>query len=182
MNIKSVCKMNYIYISNRTRENLKLSKLPSTQILQSYKNIKSKKKKGDKRWGIFLFDKVKNEIVGVCEVMTEEEDGITFLLIVYVFIDIEYRGNNQCYELVKKTILKNKKKGGNLIKVVIAGGAPILKCLIKVFKDLKYKIKKYKSDKTENIKNLKKITFEEAIKIEKKNYKSDTWQTLFFSS
>jgi hypothetical protein len=114
--------------------------------------------------------------------MEEEEDGITFLLIVYTFIDEEYRGKNLCYEIVKRTILKNKKKGKGsmIIKVVIAGGEPILKCLIKVFNELKYKIQKYKSDKKENIKQLKFITSEEAIKIEKKNLKTDMWQTLFF--
>lgn len=169
--------MKYIYISNRTKEKLELSKLPTSHIFQSYKNIKTSKN----RWGIFLFDKDKNEIVGVCEFMKEEEDGIKFLLLVYVFIDEKYRGNNQCYELVKQAILKNEKKIDNLIKVDIAGGEPILKCLIKVFSELKYKIHKYKSDKEENIKDLKKITFKAAIKIEKKNYESDIWQTLFFS-
>ena len=52
-----------------------------------------------------------------------------------------------------------------LIKVVIAGGESILKCLIKVFKELKYKIQKYKSDTTENIKQLKSINPDEAFKI-----------------
>ena len=165
-----------MYISNRTKENLKLSKLPTEHILSSYKNIK----KFNNRWGMFLHEKDKNEIVGVCEVMKEEEDGIKLLLLVFIFIDKEYRGKNQCYELVKRTILKNEKKSNKLIKVVIAGGEPILKCLIKVFKDLNYNIKKYKSDKKEDIKNLKKITFEDAIKIEKKNYLNDIWQTLFF--
>jgi len=77
--------------------------------------------------------------------MEEEENGITFLLIVFTFIEEEYRGRNLCYEIVKRTILKNEAKGSGsmLIKVVIAGGESILKCLIKVFKELKYK-----SDKT----------------------------------
>ena len=165
-----------MYISNRTKENLKLSKMPTQHILGSYKNIK----KFNNRWGMFLHDEDKNEIVGVCEVMKENEDSIKLLLLVFIFIDEEYRGNNQCYELVKRTILKNEKKGNELIKVVIAGGEPVLKCLIKVFKDLNYNIQKYKSDKKEDIKNLKKITFEDAIKIEKKNYSNDIWQTLFF--
>ena len=73
-----------------------------------------------------------------------------------------------------------KKKGSVLIKAVIAGGEPILKCLLTVFNELKYKIQKYKSDKNENIKELKFITREQAIKIEKKNLKTDMWQTLFF--
>ena len=168
--------MKYIYISNKTKDNFNLIELPSRNILQSYKNIK----KSNNKWGMFLFDK--DKIIGVCEVMEEEENGITFLLIVYTFIEEEYRGKNLCYEIVKRTILKNKKKGKGsvLIKVVIAGGESILKCLIKVFKELNYKIQKYKSDKTENIKQLKFITSEEAIKIEKKNLKTDIWQTLFF--
>ena len=169
--------MKYIYISDRTKEKLELSKLPTTHILQSYKNIKNKKEIGKKKWGMFLFDEDKNEIVGVCEVLSEKEDGVKLLLITYVFIDEQYRGNKQCYELVKKTILKHE---GSLIKVVIAGGEPILKCLIKVFEDLKYKIKKYKSDNKEDISNLKPITYENTLKIEKKNKKLDIWQTLFF--
>ena len=31
-----------------------------------------------------------------------------------------------------------------------------------------------------DIRNLKMITFQEAIRIEKRNYKDDIWQTLFF--
>ena len=167
--------MKYIYISDKTKDNFNLIELPSPQIRLSYKNIK----KSNNKWGIFLFDK--DKIIGVCEVMEEEENGITFLLIVYVLIDEEYIGKNLCYEIVKRTILKNeKKKGSVLIKVVIAGGEPILKCLLKVFSELKYEIQKYKSDKNENIKQLKFITSEEAIKIEKKNLKTDMWQTLFF--
>ena len=57
---------------------------------------------------MFLFDKDKS--IGVCEVI-EEENGIIFLLIVYTFIEEEYRWKNLCYEIVKKTILKIKKKG-----------------------------------------------------------------------
>lgn len=167
--------MKYIYISNKTKDNFNLIELPSINIRQSYKNIK----KSNNKWGMFLFDK--DKIIGVCEVIEEEENGITFLLIVYIFIEEEYRGKNLCYEILKRTIKKNeKKKGSVLIKTVIAGGEPILKCLLKVFNELKYKIQKYKSDKTENIKQLKFITSEEAIKIEKKNLKTDIWQTLFF--
>jgi hypothetical protein len=76
---------------------------------------------------------------------------------------------------------KNEKKGGMLIKVVIAGGLPMLKCLIKVFKEFKYKIQKYKSDKDENINELKIIKSDKAIIIEIKNFDYDLgWQTLFF--
>ena len=174
-------KYSYKYISDRTKEDLVLSKLPTKHILQSYNMIKKKKTKGENRWGIFLFDNDKSEIIGVCEVISQKEDGVKLLLIVYTFIDEKYRGNNLCYELIKRTLLKNKEKKGNLIKVVIAGGEPILKCLIKVVKDLKYKVKKYQSDEKEDIHKLKTITFDDAIKIEKKNKKSDTWQTLFFA-
>ena len=129
--------------------------------------------------GNLLFDK--DKIIGVCEVMEEEENCYNILLIVFTFIQEEYRGRNLCYEIVKRTILKNEAKGGSmLIKVVIAGGESILKCLIKVFKELNYRIQKYKSDTTENIKQLKFITSDEAFKIEKKNLKTDSWQTLFF--
>ena len=168
--------MKYIYISDKTKDNFNLIELPSTNIRQSFKNIKKSKNK----WGMFLFDK--DKIIGVCEVMKEEENGIIFLLIVFTFIEEEYRGKNLCYEIVKKTILKNeeKRQGSILIKVVIAGGESILKCLIKVFKELNYIIQKYKSDTTENIKQLKFITSDEAFKIEKKNLKTDSWQTLFF--
>ena len=171
--------MEYLYISKRTKENLELSKLPTTHIFSTYNNIK---KSSDKRWGIFLLDKEKNEIVGVCEAIEDyEEDDVKYLLLSFIYIDEKYRRQNLCYELIKRTILKYQEKGGRLIKVVIAGGEPVLKCLIKVFKELKYKIKKYKSDEKEDIKNLKIIDFEEAIKIEKRNYKYDMWQTLFFS-
>ena len=168
--------MKYIYISDKTKDNFNLIELPSTNIRQSFKNIKKSKNK----WGMFLFDK--DKIIAVCEVMEEEENGITFLLIVFTFIEEEYRGRNLCYEIVKRTILKNeeKRQGSILIKVVIAGGESILKCLIKVFKELNYRIQKYKSDTTENIKQLKFITSDEAFKIEKKNLKTDSWQTLFF--
>ena len=88
--------MKYIYISDKTKDNFKLIELPRTNIRQSFKNIKKSKNK----WGIFLFDK--DKIIGVCEVMEEEENGITFLLIVFTFIEEEYRGRNLCYEIVKK--------------------------------------------------------------------------------
>ena len=179
-------KFEYKYISDRTKEDLVLSKLPSTHILQSYNTIKKKKNSGEKRWGMFLFDKspvpgMGDEIIGVCEVISLKEDGVKILLVAYTFIDKKYRGKNLCYELIKRTILKNEEKKGTLIKVVIAGGEPILKCLIKVFKELKYKVKKYKSDEKEDIHKLKTITFEDAIKIEKKNKKTDCWQTIFFT-
>jgi hypothetical protein len=175
-NIKCIVSiMKYIYISDKTKDNFNLIELPSPQIRLSYKNIK----KSNNKWGIFLFDK--DKIIGVCEVIEEEENGITFLLIAWVFIEEEYRGENLCYEILKRTIKKNEKKGGMLIKVVVSGGEPILKCLIKVFTEHKYKIQKYKSDKKENIKQLNFITSEDAIKIEKKNLKADIWQTLFFS-
>lgn len=97
-----------------------------------------------------------------------------------IYINEDYRGQKLCKNLIRETIIKNQKKAKtNLIKVVIAGGIIILKCLISVFKDLKYDIKNYKTD-TENILELKNITFQDAIKIEKDNYESDIWQELFF--
>ena len=67
----------------------------------------------------------------------------------------------------------------NLIKVVIAGGMPILNCLLSVFKELNYTVKKYKT-KDENIQTLQNILSKTAIKIEQSNYENDIWQTLFF--
>jgi hypothetical protein len=170
--------MKYIYISDKTKEKMKLANSPSADILQSYGNIK---KSNNTNWGIFLLDK--DELVGVCEVMYEVEEGIPILLIVFMFIDEQYRSKKLCSPLLKRTILQNNKMGANkvLIKVVIAGGVSVLKCLIRVFNELKYKIHKYKSDKKEDIKQLKFITSEEAIKIVTKNIKKDIWQTLFFS-
>ena len=102
------------------------------------------------------------------------------MLLVSVYIDDNYRGRNLCKELVKQTILKNEMRNKtNLIKVVIAGGMPILKCLLSVFKELNYIIKKYKT-KNENIQILKNIRPSTAIKIEQSNYENDIWQTLFF--
>ena len=166
--------MKYIYVSYRTKDKLpnNLEK-PSYDIIKSYSNIKKHKN----RWGIFLFDK--NKIIGNSEIMYEEESGKKYALLVWVFIENQYRGEKICYEIVKRKKIKNENKKNNLIKVVIAGGFPILKCLIKVFKKLKYKIKKYKSAR-EDIGNLKSISYEDALKIEKKNYKYDKWQTLFF--
>jgi hypothetical protein len=99
--------MKYIYISNKTKDNFKLIELPSHQIRLSYKNIK-KSKKSNNKWGFFLFDK--DKIIGVCEVIEEEENGIPFLLIASVFIEKEYRGENLCYEILKRKIKKNEKK------------------------------------------------------------------------
>ena len=67
-----------------------------------------------------------------------------------------------------------------LTKVVIAGGVSILKCLIKVFNELKYNIHKYKSDKNEDIKKLTPLTSDEAIELVKITIPKDIWQTLFF--
>ena len=166
--------MKYIYVSKRTKDSLFSKNFQNYHLKGDYLLIK----KNRNYWGIFLQDK--NRIIGDCVVMYEEEKGITFLLIVIVYIEEEYRGRKLCNELVKNTIIKyEKKRGADLIKVVIAGGMPILKCLINVFRDLNYNVKTYKNKK-EDIRNLKMITFQEAIKIEKRNYKYDIWQTLFF--
>jgi hypothetical protein len=167
--------MKYIYVSYRTKDTFvnNITEKPSYDIVKSYSNIKKNKN----RWGFFLVDK--NKIIGNSEIMYEEDSGKKYGLLVWVFIENQYREKKLCYEIVKRTIIKNEKKKNNLIKVVIAGGFPILKCLIKVFEELKYKIKKYNSSK-EDITNLKLITYEQALEIEKKNYKYDKWQTLFF--
>ena len=66
-------------------------------IQQSYGNIK---KSNNSNWGMFLFDK--NELVGVCEVMYEEEKGIPILLIVFMFIDDQYRKKKPILRIIKK--------------------------------------------------------------------------------
>ena len=110
----------------------------------------------------------------------EKEDNIEYLLLVSVYIDDKYRGRNLCKGLIEQTILKNEMRNKtNLIKVVIAGGMPILKCLLSIFKGRDYTIKKYKT-KVENIQILQNIRPETAIKIEQSNYENDIWQTLFF--
>ena len=64
-----------------------------------------------------------------------------------VFLEEEYRGKKICYELLKRTIIKHEKNKGkpNLIKIVNAQGIGMLKCSLRVFKELNYKIKIYKS-------------------------------------
>jgi hypothetical protein len=143
-------------------------------FLHDYNLIKKK----NNYWGIFLRNK--DKIIGNTLVAYEKEDNINYLLLVSVYINENYRGNKLCNELVKQTIIKNEiRNKTNLIKVYIAGGIPILKCLLRVFSELNYIIKKYKT-KAENIKMLKTILPETAIKIEKSNYKNDIWQELFF--
>jgi len=173
--------MNYIYISKSTKDKF-LSEIPKKNlavinhsIILSYKMIK----KTPKKWGMILMDK--NKIIGICEMADEEEDGVEFMLITNVFVDENYRGLKLCNNLLRETILMSqKKKKSELVKVVIAGGMPVLKCMLHVFSELKYKIKKYSSDTNENIKKLKNITKDNAIKIERKNKSLDRWQTLFF--
>lgn len=167
------------YVSNRTLDNglnrniININN-PNPHILHDYEVIKKKKN----YWGIFL--RHKNEIIGSTLVAYEKEDNIDFLLLVSVYIDDKYRGRNLCKGLIEQTILKNEiRNKTNLVKVVIAGGMPILNCLLSVFKELNYTIKKYKT-KTENIQILQNIRPETAIKIEQSNYENDIWQTLFF--
>ena len=164
------------YVSNRTLDNGLNRNIININphILQSYEVIK----KRNNSWGIFLRDK--DTIIGNTMVTYEKEDNIEYLLLVSVYIDDKYRGRNLCKGLIEQTILKNEMRNKtNLVKVVIAGGMPILKCLLSVFKELNYTIKKYKT-KFENIQILQNIRPETAIKIEQSNYESDIWQTLFF--
>jgi hypothetical protein len=162
------------YVSYRTLDEAVKTNIINPHILHDYEVIKKRKN----YWGIFL--RHKNEIIGSTLVAHEKEDNIDFLLLVSVYIDDNYRGRNLCKVLVKQTILKNEMRNKtNLIKVVIAGGMPILKCLLSVFKELNYTIKKYKT-KDENIQILQNIRPKTAIKIEQSNYENDIWQTLFF--
>ena len=167
--------MNYIYISSRTKDNLNSSNFLDYNNKHSYSLIKRNKD----YWGIFLQNSEK-KIIGHCVVKYEIEYNITYLLFVLIYINEDYRGQKLCKNLIREIVNKNQKKAKtNLIKVVVSGGIIILKCLISVFKDLKYDIKNYKTD-TENILELKNITFQDAIKFEKDNYESDIWQELFF--
>ena len=162
------------YVSNITLDNSVNININNPHILHSYEVIK----KRNNYWGVFLRDK--HEIIGNTMVTYEKEDNIDYLLLVSVYIDDKYRGRNLCKGLIEQTILKNEmRKKTNLIKVVVAGGMPILKCLLIVFKELNYTIQKYKT-KFENIQILQNIRPETAIKIEQSNCESDIWQTLFF--
>ena len=165
------------YVSKRTLDkSLKKNiTLPiDTHFLNDYNLIK----KNNNYWGIFLRNK--DKIIGNTLLKYEKEDNINYLLLVSVYINEKYRGHKLCNELVKQTIIKNETRNKpNLIKVCIAGGMPILKCLLRVCSELNYIIKKYKTN-AENIQMLQSILPETAIKIEKSNYKNDIWQTLFF--
>jgi predicted GNAT family N-acyltransferase len=164
------------YVSKRTLDNGLNRNINdiNPHILHSYDVIK----KRSNYWGIFLRDK--DEIIGNTMVTYEKEENTDYLLLVSVYIDDKYRGRNLCKRLIKQTILKNEMRNKtNLIKVVIGGGMAILKCLLSVFNERNYTIKKYKT-KVENIQILRNIRPETAIKIEQSNYKSDIWQTLFF--
>lgn len=164
------------YVSNRTLDkclNINTTNI-NPHILHSYEVIK----KRNNYWGIFLRNK--DEIIGNTMVGYEKEDNVDYLLLVSVYIDDKYRGRKLCKALIEQTIVKNElRKKTSLIKVVIAGGMPILKCLLSVFKEHNYTIKKYKT-KTENIQILQNIRPETAIKIEQTNFENDIWQTLFF--
>ena len=163
------------YVSKRTLDNdIKNIKNMNPHILHSYEVIKKK----NNYWGIFLRDK--DEIIGNTMVTYEKKDNIDYLHLVSVYIVEKYRGRKLGKALIEQTILKNEMQNKtNLVKVVIAGGMPILKCLLSIFNELNYTIKKYKT-KNKNIQILQNIRPETAIKIEQSNYENDIWQTLFF--
>jgi len=162
------------YVSNITLDNGVKTNIINPHILHAYEVIK----KRNNYWGIFLRDK--DEIIGNTMVTYEKEDNIDYLLLVAVYINDKSRGRNLGKALIEQTILKNEMQNKtNLVKVVIAGGMPMLKCLLSVVKELNYTIKKYKTT-NENIQILQNILPETAIKIEQSNYESDIWQTLFF--
>ena len=162
------------YVSNITLDNGVKTNIINPHILHAYEVIK----KRNNYWGIFLRDK--DEIIGNTMVTYEKEDNIDYLLLVAVYINDKSRGRNLGKALIEQTILKNEMQNKtNLVKVVIAGGMPMLKCLLSVVKELNYTIKKYNTT-NENIQMLQNILPETAIKIEQSNYESDIWQTLFF--
>ena len=162
------------YVSSITLDNDVKTNIINPHILHAYEVIK----KRNNYWGIFLRDK--DEIIGNTMVTYEKEDNIDYLLLVAVYINDKSRGRNLGKALIEQTILKNEMQNKtNLVKVVIAGGMPMLKCLLSVVKELNYTIKKYKTT-NENIQILQNILPETAIKIEQSNYESDIWQTLFF--
>ena len=162
------------YVSNITMDNGVKTNIINPHILHAYEVIK----KRNNYWGIFLRDK--DEIIGNTMVAYEKEDNIDYLLLVAVYINDKYRGRKLGKALIEQTILKNEMQNKtNLVKVVIAGGMPMLKCLLSVCKELNYTIKKYNTT-NENIQMLQNILPETAIKIEQSNYESDIWQTLFF--
>ena len=163
------------YVSSITLDNDVKTNIINPHILHAYEVIK----KRNNYWGIFLRDK--DEIIGNTMVTYEKEDNIDYLLLVAVYINDKSRGRNLGKALIEQTILKNEMQNKtNLVKVVIAGGMPMLKCLLSVVKELNYTIKKYKTT-NENIQILQNILPETAIKIEQSNYENDIWQTLFFT-
>ena len=182
--------MKYIYLSSRLKSPGKkqakkiwktLSKEPNYHIAKDFLNGLTWEK--NDAWRMFLYDDEKKELVGTLQVTKIEDNGIKYINLNWVYIDENYRKQNLCYELIKQAILKNEKlKWSKLIRVVMAGDMPILKCLIKVFKELNYKVKKYKSDvwEKQNIKKIKNISFENAVTWAKKEIEFDNWPVLFF--
>lgn len=72
-----------------------------------------------------------------------------------------------------------------------AQGMAMLKCSLRSFKELDYKIKIYQNqydqiisnknfDTEEDIKKLKNISYKKATEIEERNEKYDIWYSLFF--
>ena len=184
--------MKYFYIINRTNDTFikELKEKPTYHILSTYKLIKKKK---NNNWGIFLFDEGK--LIGYTEANYTKESKINILYITHVYLDEEYRGKKLCNELLKRTIIKHEQNKGrpNLIKITYAEGITMLKCSLRTFKELDYKIKIYQNqydqiisnknfDTEEDIKKLKNISYKKAIEIEEKNIsgKYDIWYSLFF--
>ena len=121
------------YVSNITMDNGVKTNIINPHILHAYEVIK----KRNNYWGIFLRDK--DEIIGNTMVTYEKEDNIDYLLLVAVYINDKYRGRKLGKALIEQTILKNEMQNKtNLVKVVIAWGMPMLKCLLSVFKELNY--------------------------------------------
>ena len=181
--------MKLFYVSHRTQDTFikGLKEKPTYHILSTYKLIK----KNNNQWGIFLFDKGK--LIGYTQADYTKERKINILYIIQVYLDEEYRGKKLCNELLKRTIIKHEQNKGkpNLIKITYAEGITMLKCSLRTFKELDYKIKIYQNqyemimrninfDTEEDIKKLKNISYKKAIEIEDKNKKYDIWYSLFF--
>jgi len=187
--------MKYFYVSHRTQDTFikGLKEKLSYHILYTYKLIK---KNNNKQWGFFLFDKGK--LIGYTQADYTKERKINILYIIQVYLDEEYRGKKLCNELLKRTIIKHEQNKGkpNLIKITYAEGMSMLKCSLRSFKELDYKIKIYQNqyemimsnkkinninfDTEEDIKKLKNISYKKVIEIEMKNKKYDIWYSLFF--
>ena len=142
------------------------------------------------RYSILLVDDVRRVIIGKTEIIpygkgTGNIELERFSLISYVVIDRSYRGRRLCNILVKETFktVARKNYARGVIELVIAGGMPILKCILRVVNELNYAIVSIPPgvEGSDDLRRkMKVITAEEALAIEKRNYEPDIWQRLRF--